>query len=47
VQYSTKVFKVGVKILWILVDGEIDRIHYTRAGGITVAASEMVGKLAT
>jgi hypothetical protein len=30
----------------IVLDGEIDEILYTRAGGI-MAAEEMVGKLAT
>jgi hypothetical protein len=44
VQYdTTKVFKVGGKDV---MDGEIDEILYTRAGGI-MAAEEMVGKLAT
>jgi hypothetical protein len=33
-------------MLWICIDGEIDEILYTRAGGI-MAAEEMVGKLAT
>jgi hypothetical protein len=37
--------KWEVKMLWML-DGEIDEILYTRAGGI-MAAEEMVGKLAT
>jgi hypothetical protein len=47
VQYdTTKVFKeVKVKVMDIVLDGEIDEILYTRAGGI--AAEEMVGKLAT
>jgi hypothetical protein len=45
VQYdTTKVFKVDV--MDIVLDGEIDEILYTRAGGI-MAAEEMVGKLAT
>jgi hypothetical protein len=48
VQYdTTKVFKVGGKdVMDIVLDGEIDEILYTRAGGI-MAAEEMVGKLAT
>jgi hypothetical protein len=47
VQYdTTKVFKVGGKDVMDIVDGEIDEILYTRAGGI-MAAEEMVGKLAT
>jgi hypothetical protein len=46
VQYDTKVFKVGGKdVMDIVLDGEIDEILYTRAGGIM--AEEMVGKLAT
>jgi hypothetical protein len=35
VQYDTKVFKVGGKdVMDIVLDGEIDEILYTRAGGI-------------